>query len=728
LLTGLRAHRRLLGGSIQEYLLVAVALFAIAELIMGFTLFIPGAVFTAAPGDATSGFLVVIRDAKGWDFTLGYTTMSNYPFGDAIAKSAFITWIAVLGPLWLLSRVMEPTTALALVTVLGYMTSGLGMYGLVKRITGHWYVAVFAGYAAAFLPYHVYKSSDHLTNVFNVVMILVIGFFVAVWRRATRARIIGLALSVALACYTDGYYILIAGLTIGALIIAAVFSDRFIGDVPWRQIGRRLLKVVIAGVLAAILLLPIAGVFAFQNRELQNDLGQQRGAILDEALNYSAHPIDFVLPAKANPIVTHSTVLKALYDIDPQRSNLAERANYLGWTVILLVLVGYGGVLVGMRRPRKPVAPRQTAEPVALVALPLVIVWAFGPELGISPQLAIRMPYNWLIHVTELWRVPARIVLAVQPLAVLGAAAVLDRLLSGLGGSHSPWAKRMGRGARALPVVLSLALTAVLAFEYWTPTASRPFSAADMPETYTWIAQQSDIGAILELPLGAHTSSTGSYYAYAQSIHGRPTINSSLGTQELAMFDGLVGAQNPDTINLARRRGVDIVVVHGSHCLTYPWGNLVHSETNVLGPNNGRDDICVYRLKPASDTDDMFPSVTVGLCPFIMWHPDGESGVCVKAPSVVVNVVDSAGKPYATGWGATLLTSMRTVGNEVMGVRWTATQNNTIVGSGQVESSNFEVQAVIATGSPVTLAFTDASGHPVPTELETMGFEIKARS
>jgi len=490
---------------------VTAALFLIAEVIMKFTLFIPQAVFTTTVGDATSGFLYVVSVAQGWDPTLGHTLMTNYPFGDGVAKPAYVTWLTILAPLWLFSRVMQPATALALVTILGYVTSGLGMYGLVKRLTRHWYVAAFAAYAAAFMPYHVYKSSDHLTNVFNVVVILVIGFFLAVWRRATKARIAGLAISVALACYTDGYYIMIAGLTLVGLIIAAVISDKLIGRVSWRQIGRRLLNVVIAGALTVLLLLPIAGVYIVQNRQVQSDLAQNRGAIMQDAVTYAAHPIDFVLPASGNPIVTHIPALKARSDVRNQHSNAAERTNYLGWTVIILTLIGYGSLLVARRRARKPVLARDTAEHVSLLALPLVIVWAFGPQLAFG-HIVIPMPYQWLIQVTALWRVPARMVLGVQPLAVLAAAAVLDRLLSGPSLTKASWAKRFGRRAGMLPMILAIALTGGLALEYWTPITSRPFSAKDMPQTYAWIKQQSDIKAILELPIGGHMSTAG-YYA-----------------------------------------------------------------------------------------------------------------------------------------------------------------------------------------------------------------------
>ena len=727
LFTALRAHRRILRGSVLEYLTLTAVLFLIAEVIQKFTLFIPGAVFTTTVGDATSGFLYVVSVAQGWDPTLGHTMMTNYPFGDEIAKPAYVTWITLLAPLWLLSRVMRPTTALALVTALGFVTSGLGMYGLVKRLTGHWYVAAFAAYAVAFMPYHVYKSSDHLTNVFNVVVILVIGFFVAVWRRATKARVAGLAIAVALACYTDGYYIMIVGLTIVGLISAAVVSDKLIGGVSWRLIGRRLLNVVIAGALAVLLLLPIAGVFLIQNRQVLSDLAQSRGAIFQDTVTYAAHPIDFVLPASGNPIVTHIPALKARSDVRNQHSNPAERTNYLGWTVILLTLVGYGGLVLARRRGRRPEAARDMTERISLLALPLVIVWAFGPQLVIGP-LTIPMPYQWIIDVTALWRVPARMVLAVQPLAVLAAAAVLDRLLSGPWLTKASWAKRFGHRARLLPVVLSLVMTAVLALEYWTPTTSRPFSGKDMPQTYVWLKQQSDIKAILELPIGGHLSTAG-YYAYAQSIHGLPMVDSSLGTQENGMFDALVGAQNMDAINLARRRGVDTVVVHGYACLQYSWGRLVHTESNALTPINDRGDVCVYRLNPATTTtDDMFPSVTGALWPLISWHLDGESGVWLSVPQVNVNVVDSDGNPYATGQGATVRSDIRTVGDAPRTIQWTATQNNKIVGSGQVYSADFEVQADIVTGSPVTLAFTGADGHPVGTnELETMGFEIDPR-
>jgi hypothetical protein len=316
----------------------------------------------------------------------------------------------------------------------------------------------------------------------------------------------------------------------------------------------------------------------------------------------------------------------------------------------------------------------------------------------------------------------------VQPLAVLGAAAVLDRLLSASWLRQASIVRVLGRSVRLLPAVLSLALTAVLAVEYLTPTDSRPFSSTDMPATYTWLSQQSDVKAILELPIGGHTSTAG-YYAYAQSIHGRPMVDSSLGIQELPMFDALVGAQNPDAINLARRRGVDTVVVHGYACPQYPWGRLVHSETNALTPIGDRGAVCVYRLTPSTTVpDDLFPSVAGGLYPLVSWHQDGASGVMLSVAQIAVTVVDSAGRPYASGQRATLRSNVRTVG-PAMTVQWTVSQGGVIVGSGTVDSNDFQVQSDIVTGSPATVSFTAADGQPVGTnQLETMGFEIDAHS
>jgi len=116
------------------------------------------------------------------------------------------------------------------------------------------------------------------------------------------------------------------------------------------------------------------------------------------------------------------------------------------------------------------------------------------------------------------------------------------------------------------------------------------------------------------------------------------------------------------------------------------------------------------------------------LWPLISWHLDGESGVWLSVPQVNVNVVDSAGNPYATGQRATLRTDIRTVGDAARTIQWTATQDNKIVGSGQVYSADFGVQADIVTGSPVTLSFNGANGPVGSNELETMGFEIDARS
>ena len=61
-----------------------------------------------------------------------------------------------------------------------------------------------------------------------------------------------------------------------------------------------------------------------------------------------------MLPASQNPIVTHIPALKARSDVRNQHSNPTERTNYLGWTVIILALIGYGPLLVARRRPSSP--------------------------------------------------------------------------------------------------------------------------------------------------------------------------------------------------------------------------------------------------------------------------------------------------------------------------------------------------------------------------------------
>ncbi len=117
-------------------------------------------------------------------------------------------------------------------------------------------------------------------------------------------------------------------------------------------------------------------------------------------------------------------------------------------------------------------------------------------------------------------RVPARFAAFVSLAAVFFAARALDAGLARWRGHGG------GRGAR-LAVLGALALVLV------AELAPRPIRWArlqrqeDLPPVYTWIAQQDDVKAILELPIRPNVSEVS--YMYASTVHWKPLANGYSG-------------------------------------------------------------------------------------------------------------------------------------------------------------------------------------------------------
>lgn len=66
-----------------------------------------------------------------------------------------------------LSSLTTPICGLNLVLLLGYMSSGLLMFGLVKWLLKRFDIALFAGYAAAFVPFHIFKGQSHINYTYG---------------------------------------------------------------------------------------------------------------------------------------------------------------------------------------------------------------------------------------------------------------------------------------------------------------------------------------------------------------------------------------------------------------------------------------------------------------------------------------------------------------------------------------------------------------------------------
>lgn len=661
-----------------EYVLVGFILLVCALILTDFTIFRSGAIFTHGIGDATSGFVYLFFLDKDWNPAWAYTHMVNFPVGHALANPVYVTWFLVMAPMWILAKLSSPIFALNLMTIIGYVTSGLVTYWLVKRLTGKWHVAAFAAYGVAFVPYHIMKSSDHLTNLFNWVVVAGIAAFVGLWRKQTKKRVLALAVVTAAAFYTDGYYILITGVLFAGLLLGLVVFD-VIQREKFRDTLRRFGALALSMVIAVGLLLPIAFIQITNRQQISNNLSNSRGDIQLEAQYYGAHPIDFLLPPYSNPIAKHSQWVSEKYDAKKNRSNTPESMNYVGYTVILLSVIGgclalyYSFRLLARRKVNKDVVSSIQVIVVCLIASFVVTLFMLPPTVYILGH-NVHMPMTYVLDITSYWRVPSRLFLALQPLMVVAAAMSLHLLLR----------KQPNRRA----IILAFLCIAALAVEYYNPVYRPPFNQNEMPHAYAWIAQQKDIHAIAELPFMDRPIEVSGYYAFAQMIHKKPIVNTPFADNQIGAYNALGSIESGEAINFIRERGADTVITHGQDCAQNPeWGSLVYVEKNALMPpylKQKQGMLCVYKVAQSPAQDSVYPYAKSGFVTIDYLDNKGNTWLLPEVGKGTFDVVNSSGKLLQPSRTVRLTANVTFLGNFVeKNIHWVVSGGGKVIASGE---------------------------------------------
>lgn len=704
----LTRYRPSVAGSILEYAVVGSLLFAASVILTNGLLFsMNDKIFAGGIGDATSGFLWYIFADADRNPLWGHTNLINYPYGHDLSNPIFITWTLVFGPLWLVSRIVSPVAALYLVTLGGFISCGLVMYLVVKRITGDWSAALFASYAAAFMPYHILKSSAHLTNVYSWVFVAIIACSIAFWRQPNKRRGALLAVAIAAAMYTDGYYIFVGGVLCIALLAALCIVD-VVSGVACRKIVRKLggLTVVALGVI--VLLLPIVWVQISASSQIQQGLSSLRGDIKKEVASYAAKPIDLLLPAQGNVLVGNFDWYERLFAQKNERSNNTENTSYIGYVV--MGLAAYGAItatkaLVRLRRTGGTLSLPNYVILVCIIAIPLTLVWMLPPQL-----FGFTMPVGYLTDLTSYWRVPSRVFLALHPLFVIAAALGLFALM------------RTITNKRIALAVAMLALL-VTGLEYSTSAYRPSFGFSDMPKAYTWLAGQQDIQSIAETPFVDRPTEITGYYLFAQMIHKKPIVNSHISTVASGQYNTLGDVSNPEMVNFVRSRKADAIVVHTKGSCTNPeWGQLVYAERPALSPPFMDDlatTICIYTLDNAPPQDEYYPLAAKGFQSIDYRDEAVRYWLILDSNQPVIEVADSQGRPVTEPGQANFSAELSFIGTAPdKQLNWQVQQQGITVASGNGRSL-VEMKATINPQYPINLRVTtdDFFRVPPPGEL-----------
>lgn len=704
------AFRSFLSGSYVEYGIALVIFIVLSVILTDFVAFnISSQLFVGGPGDATAGFLWLNFADPGINPFLSKTTIVNYPYGEQLGSATFVTYLALWLPMRLASFIFGPVAGVNIIMFCGLVGGAMAGYWLIKRLTRSAAVALFSGIAVAFVPYNLYKSSSHIAYIFTLVFVAILASFMALWVRPTKKRAILFGAAIALAFYTDGYYLLLASVMVLGLIVAGVLYG-VVRKVDLKYYRKRIAMLFVSLATLLILCIPIFGVQLSQGADIKNTLGSARSDIGSELRAYQSKVMDFILPSPTNPLFELTGENQTLDNYKNLRSNSTESMTYIGFTIIILTTVGVVLALIWRVAPRfsslDRIGPRTRNAYILLtcivvVTTPLFLSFMMSPSTVVAGQI-IYLPGQFFIdHDIALWRVLARFFVPMHAVLAVYAAFtlwILIRIHNGV------WRRKVLRlGVVAVVTVLLLA-------EYATEVNRPSFDFTNAPASYRWLSEQKDIKTIAEFPMVDPLDSHTTRYVTYQIVHGKNLVNlKEPGENRLTNVLGSI--DNPEAIDFAYQRGAQAIVTHDIKCVQDPsWGVLVHTSKDAPAGV-----ICVYKLNSPATSDSLFavygdgfkyyPNQPTEIPPFASFEKL-EASLTVRGRSLNDRV----------NGRVTLSAKIRDFRNDKSNGQWVIRQDGVTIASGDIIDSTADVEAVVDASKRVTFKLQVNSGSLMRSE------------
>jgi hypothetical protein len=451
-----------------------------------------------------------------------------------------------------------PTVLVYNVLILaGFVACGVGMFLLVREVTGSGVAGLLGGIVFTLAPYR-FDHYVHLEMVWAQWMPL------ALWmlhRTLTAGRLrdgLWTGLFVALQGLSCVYY---AVFFATALVVAGpllLFSAA-------RAMRRRAAVALVAGaVLAAVLLLPYMRVY----QSARENVGERERLV--SLLGYSVGPKHY-LASMPNSV---------LYGRLTEPISQHEKRLFPGLLVILLAGIG--------------VWPPLNRTRIAYAAIAAIAIDISFAQRGLL--------LGWLydhVFVYRGLRVPGRF----GQLMLLGVG-----VLAGIGVTRAAAWLRERRPRWVGPVVGVTALVMLLEYLMF-PMALVPVDTAPGP-AYAWLRQQPE-GVVAELPvprepwLGLHEG----YYEYESTFHWFPLLNGYSGhypDQYIFAIRAIVDFPSPGAIEGLRSRGVKYVLVRQRFYEPGEYRAIVtkagaRADLAGYGPfADGPFEVRVYRVLPGT--------------------------------------------------------------------------------------------------------------------------------
>ncbi len=437
-----------------------------------------------------------------------------------------------------------------------FVLAGLGMFLLVREVTGESAAALIAGVIFAFAPYRF----DHYVHL-ELVSTEWMPF--ALWMAHRTLQGGRLADGVWTGVFTamqglSGVYITVFFVTVGAVLVPLLFY----AAPPERR--RRALRPLAAGGLVVIVTL---GLYMLPYRAARGVVGE-RGA--GEQALYSAGPKHYV--AAMPQSIVYGRLLGSI--------GVHEKRLFPGFAAMLL-----GAIALWPPLDRRRVA--------YAAALALAVDISFGHRGLVGALLQDHVGiYRGL-------RVPARIgavvLLFIAMLAAFGVARVLGRVRQ--------------RFARVL-LAAGVGLAVVLEYMMWP----MPLEAVETSpgQAYQWLRTQPP-GVVAELPMPASWKKPleigfhESRFSYNSTFTWFPMVNGYSGfwpPSYITLIASAEGFPSDDAVRALEARGVEYLVVHEKFYGTERYEDVTRAlaardDVVTFGPfAEDTSEVRAYRLKP----------------------------------------------------------------------------------------------------------------------------------
>jgi hypothetical protein len=416
---------------------------------------------------------------------------------------------------------VSQVTTYNLLLLLSMALSGWAMWRYAFYLTAHSGAAILAGITFAFVPFR-FDHFHHLELQATIFLPLTLLYFERTLDRDSTRDAWLMA-----ACYVAQVYSCIYYSVFLATVLVPIAVMRLWKLTPDHR-ARCIRRVLPAALVAMLAVAPYGYAYAL-NRET---LGER----LDSDVRLYSATLSNYLAA------THANLVHGGWSAQFGRS---ERFLFPGVLAVLLAIAG----ALSLDRRRVSI--------IAFGAMGFVI------SLGLNTPLyelvrTLLFPYRGL-------RAPARAsILVFLALAALAAYG---------------WARIMRGRSRRLTTAATAVMAALLLIEYYTPLDRWLTLPGEPPQVYRWLQMQPR-SVVAEVPLARadelHRINDGLYMFYS-TYHWQPIVNGYSGFFPPTFIELAEStASFPDEASIAylKRRGVDLIVIHGQHMTADQFGDM----------------------------------------------------------------------------------------------------------------------------------------------------------